>query len=67
VGKPTNASLIAEAAVVLGFLMAEQGNVAWHVSSSPAAAEAARRATEAGGLLTILSVPWVAIAVQLID
>ena len=62
-----NASMIAWTVVILGVLVFEQGNWARRFSVTPAAAEAARRATETGSLLTILSVPWVAIAVLFID
>ena len=60
-------SLIAWSAVILGMLVFERGNFAWRVSGSPATSEAARRATEAGSLLTILSGPWVVIATLFID
>lgn len=63
-----NASMIAWTAVILGMAVFEQGNfLAQRSSVSLAAAEAARRATETGSLLTILSVPWVAIAAIFID
>jgi hypothetical protein len=62
-----DASLIAWTAVILGMIVFEQGNLAQRFSVSPAAADAARRTTETGGLLTILSVPWVVIAVLFID
>ncbi len=62
-----NASMIAWTAVILGMLLFEQGNFAQRSCVTPAASEAARRATETGSLLAILSVPWVVIATIFID
>lgn len=48
-------------AVLLGLLIRERGKQALLESFSPTAAEAGRRAGEAGTLLAILSVPWAGI------
>lgn len=62
-----NVSLIAGLAVLLGMLIFEQGNLAARASASATAFDAARRAIEAGSLLTILSLPWVVISTLFID
>jgi hypothetical protein len=62
-----NASLIALAAVVLGVLLLVQGSLLSRTRNSPARADAARRAAEVGGLVAILSAPWVLIVAIFVD